>query len=86
MTVDFKMDIGQIVQVLVLIVAVVGAHYSLKSSLRVFGTRLDGLEKRFESMITEFSGRMGKYEDAMLKVSGELQRVIGRLEGKDVPK
>ena len=80
MTVNYSIDLGQIVQVVVLIGAVVGAHFSLKGSLGEFRVRLDGLERRFTEAVLGMSTRMERHEESITKVTGELQRVIGRLE------
>jgi hypothetical protein len=69
MTVSWNMDLGQIIQVVVIITAVVGAHFSLK-------TRMDSLEKA----IDKFGLRLDRHESAISKVTGEVQRVIGQLE------
>lgn len=82
MTVNYTIDLGQIVQLLVIVGAVVGAHYSLKGSLAVFGARLEALEERLRLVIATVTERMGKHEDAITKVTGDLQRVIGRMETK----
>lgn len=73
---NWTIDFGQILTVVVMIAAVVGAHYSLKGSLGVFGARLDALEIRFSETMT----RLGKHEDAITKVTSDLQRVIGSLD------
>lgn len=80
MTVNYTIDLGQIVQVLAIVAAVVGAHYSLKGSLQVFGARLDAMEHRVSDVVTTVMERLGRHEDSITKVAGELQRVIGRLE------
>lgn len=76
MTVNYTIDIGQIVQVLVVVAAVVGAHYSLKGSLGVFAARLDAMAETIKTVMD----RLARHEDAITKVTGDLQRVIGKLD------
>lgn len=78
--VNWQVDVGQIIQIVVIVVAVVGAHFSLKSALAVFGTRLDAIERRLGETIDTFSRRLDRHEGAITSVTGELQRVIGSLE------
>ena len=77
---QWHIDVGQLIQIAVLVGAVVGAHFSLKSGLAVFGARLDSIQQRLDETIGSFSARLDRHESAITKVTGELQRVIGAID------
>lgn len=72
MTFNPTIDFGQVLVAVSVVVAAVGAHFTLK-------TRMDSLEKLLES----FSDRMDTHENSITLVVGQVQRVVGRLEEAD---
>ena len=72
MSINPTIDLGQILVVVTIIASVIGAHYTLKG-------RID----TFEAILKDFGARLGRHEDAVTIVVGQVQRVIGRLEEAD---
>lgn len=87
MTVNWQMDIGQILQVLVVIAAVIAAHFSLRGALNTFSVRLDVIEQRLAESVEmaredmkATAERLKDHEDRMFELSGKLQHIIGSLD------
>ena len=72
-TLSPTVDLGQLLVALTIIASVIGAHFTIKA-------RLDGLEKKFDETVRLLGQRLDRHEDSISKVSGHVQRLIGRVE------
>ena len=72
MTLTPTMDLGQIIQIVTLVGAIVGAHYTIKA-------RMDSLEKTLD----KFGARLDRHEETIGQIVGQIQKIIGRLEESD---
>ncbi len=81
MAFDPTIQLGHLITAATIGAAAVGAHYTLK-------TRMDGLDRAldaFRSEMRELGARLAKHEESIASLAGSVQRIIGRMEGRQGP-
>ena len=72
MTFTPTIELGQLLIFLSIVSSAVGGYYTLK-------TRLDSLER----LVEKFGVRLDRHEETITELVGQLQRVVGRIDGDE---
>lgn len=80
MTFDWSFNVGQLVTAVAFLL---GAYGAVMRIYHLLDKRLGNLEMRLEthaSTLGDHGKRMGRYEESLFSIVGDLQRVVGRVE------
>lgn len=73
---DDIISLGDVLQILTWLGLAVGAYYSVRTQLALFRQVLE----HHSATLVEHAKRLDRYEESIVRVIGELQRLVGRVE------
>jgi hypothetical protein len=80
--VNWSVDLGQILSVIAMVLLAIGAHYAVKQTVTVVVARFDDFKLGMERTVNAFGERLDRHEASIVTLVGDLQRVIGRVDGQ----
>lgn len=79
-TVNYQIDLGQIITVLTVIVMAAGAHFTVTGAVKTLNARFEDFRYDIRRAVEAIGSRIDKQEEAIRVIVGQVQNVIGRLE------
>jgi hypothetical protein len=65
-----------------MVLLAIGAHFAVKQTVTVVVARFDDFKLSMEQTVRAFGERLDKHEAMIMALVGDLQRVIGRVDGQ----
>jgi hypothetical protein len=81
-TVNWSVDLGQILSVVAMVLLAIGAHFAVKQTVTVVVARFDDFKLSMENTVKAFGVRLDKHEASIMGLVGDVQRMVGRVDGQ----
>jgi len=79
--IEMRVTLGDILTIIALLSGAASFVVAIKSSLAVITARFEDFKANIQSVVAAFSDRLDKHETMIIKVVGDVQRVVGRIDG-----
>ena len=82
---DPTISLGNVITIICFVASIVGARLSLYGKMDQRLAKLEGILMDNAATLIAHSGRMEKHDDLLLRLVGDMQRLIGRFETRLPP-